>query len=214
MWIANFWHPREYICKGHPHLLSYLIPPKETICVDLPMVMKQIYQILGDSTLQRQAKKYLINGIHLVSEDIMRMSFSNLPVICKEITHITCFIGMEDGTYAHPLLPSSYPFLVKTHLVKFALENFFHLKYLCMRGSFTHVSLLNSLRDAGFSAMENPFKIVLRGSHETKCTTIFYRDAVEPFVTPESLALVELPPVLTRAFLGCMLHFFLLPHIC
>jgi hypothetical protein len=112
------------------------------------------------STHQRMAKQYLINGIHLVSEDIMRMSLSNLPVICKEMTHIMCFIGMEDGTYAHPLLPSSYPFLVKTHLVKFALENFFHLKYLCMRGSFTHVSLLNSLKDAGFSVMENPFKIV------------------------------------------------------
>jgi len=70
---------------------------KETICLDLPEVMDQVLRILQDSIPDDVANQHLTSAIHLVSQDILTMKMEELPEISKDLTHITCFIGIPDG---------------------------------------------------------------------------------------------------------------------
>jgi hypothetical protein len=70
---------------------------KETICIDLKIVMTQIFRILETMIPTDHLLQDPISGIHLVSQDILTMTMDRLPPICCDLTHLICFIGVPDG---------------------------------------------------------------------------------------------------------------------
>lgn len=70
---------------------------KEVICVDLKIVMNQILAILELSIASHLRSQDLMSTIHLVSQDILTMRIEDLPPVCRELTHLICFIGLPDG---------------------------------------------------------------------------------------------------------------------
>jgi hypothetical protein len=70
---------------------------KYSICLDVPEVMSAVYTILNLMIKPGDAHKHLMSGIYLVSKDILRMKIADLPKCFKDLTHFTCFIGVEEG---------------------------------------------------------------------------------------------------------------------
>lgn len=70
---------------------------KYTICLDIPEVMSTVYAILNLMVKPVDAHKHLMSGINLVSKDILKMKIADLPLCFKDLTHFTCFIGVEEG---------------------------------------------------------------------------------------------------------------------
>lgn len=65
--------------------------------MDLPVVMDQVLRILEDSIPDDVAHQHIMNSLHLVSQDILSLKMEELPEISKDLTHITCFIGIPNG---------------------------------------------------------------------------------------------------------------------
>lgn len=72
---------------------------KRTICIDLPSVMQTVYWILH---LLPDDDRILAETVNLLAVDILEMTIRDFEdaglEIVKEVTHITAFIGIPEGT--------------------------------------------------------------------------------------------------------------------
>jgi hypothetical protein len=111
--------------SGSPILgIQLSVLAKATVCVDLQIVMRQIFQILELIIREDQKKKDLLSGIHLVSQDILTMTIDNLPPICKDLTHLICFIGLPDGKHFFLFSPFSLLLLSDNCFDQVCLDTF------------------------------------------------------------------------------------------
>jgi hypothetical protein len=115
---------------------------KLTLALDLPPVMRSVFQILQ---LMPPEQRVLANSIFLIEGDILHLDTNSIPPeMAASVTHITNFIGTDEGLLLPPDSPSfSSP---SAHLlpsandatVRFALSNFSaSLRFLCVRGRYS-----------------------------------------------------------------------------
>jgi hypothetical protein len=84
--------------SGSPSFgLMVSIFTKTAICLDVPDVMNDVFKILNELIPQRIASEYLMSSLHLVGKDILRMELEDFPQCFEDLTHFTCFIGVEHG---------------------------------------------------------------------------------------------------------------------
>ena len=77
---------------------------KLTLALDLPPVMRTVFQILQ---LMPPEQRVLANSIFLQEGDILLLDRDSIPTdIANSVTHITNFIGTDEGTsHLHISLP-------------------------------------------------------------------------------------------------------------